>query len=247
MKEETLLELGLTEKEVKVYIALLQLGSATVQEVSSKANTYRTYTYEILNSLQHKGFVTYVIKSGKKYFEAPHPRKIIELLKEKQEKAERILPELEGIYKTTLKKPSIEVFEKKEGLKTLMWYSLAERKDLSIPKENVFIGNFDNFNKYFAYFSDLLIKERVKKKIPFRYVIDDSEESKRLTRNNKKVLRETKMFSELRKSKAEIGVHNDIMMIFTLVEDEPIGIKIQDKELTKLFRIIFDIIWGKGK
>lgn len=84
MKEEILRSLGLNNKEVKIYLANLQIGSNLVQKIANFANLNRTSAYDLLKSLEQKGFVSYTIKSGKKYYQAVDPKKIIDLLKEKE-------------------------------------------------------------------------------------------------------------------------------------------------------------------
>ena len=98
--QKELKEFGLTDREIEVYLGLLKLGTASVQDISRKSNVYRTYAYEILNSLKEKGLVSYVIKSGKKYFEVAQPGKLINILKDKEVKIRSILPNLEEIYKS---------------------------------------------------------------------------------------------------------------------------------------------------
>jgi len=46
--------LGLNEKEAKIYLACLELGSATVQEVAQKSSIKRTNIYNLLGSLKKK-------------------------------------------------------------------------------------------------------------------------------------------------------------------------------------------------
>ena len=57
MKEEALRGIGLNEKEIVVYLANLQLGSALVHEIANRARLNRTSVYDILSGLEKKGFV----------------------------------------------------------------------------------------------------------------------------------------------------------------------------------------------
>ncbi len=53
-----LIEFGLSEKEAKIYIALLELEIATVNEIAKKAGVNRSSTYVTLDGLISKGFVS---------------------------------------------------------------------------------------------------------------------------------------------------------------------------------------------
>lgn len=66
-----------------------------------------------------KGFIFYVIKSGVKYFEAVNPEKLIDTLHEKEEQIKTILPELKRMQDNIIDKPKIEIYEGKEGIKTM--------------------------------------------------------------------------------------------------------------------------------
>lgn len=240
MKEDVLQSLGLTDKEVKVYLALLRLGSSSVQKIASVAQTYRTYTYELLNSLMRKGFISNSIRSGKRYYECIPPSTIVDLLKEKQKKVESILPELNDLYKSIINKPKIEIYEKKEGLKTLISKVINE-----VDNSYVGIGNHKSFLKYFSFFTDVLITKRIKKGITTKYVFENSSEAKSLLKSNKEQLRKTKNVSFLKNVNAELWTYKDVVVFFTFVKKEPLGIEIKNKEMANLLKKLFDFIWEK--
>ena len=53
--EEELRKYGLSEKEAKVYLALLKKGPSTVNEIAESADLVRTTTYDILKILREEG------------------------------------------------------------------------------------------------------------------------------------------------------------------------------------------------
>ena len=94
-------EAGLTEGEIKVYLALLELGSSTTGPIIEKSRIARSIVYQILNKLEQKGLVSHVTKAKRKHYQAAEPNKILEyiderekLLEENRKKVERLLPEL---------------------------------------------------------------------------------------------------------------------------------------------------------
>ncbi|MBU1270375.1 MAG: helix-turn-helix domain-containing protein [Nanoarchaeota archaeon] len=85
MAEIDILEdLGLSEAEAKVYLALLETGSTLAGPIIKKTGLHRGTTYQILQRLIEKGLVSYVIKAGKRYFEATDPNRFLAILKEKE-------------------------------------------------------------------------------------------------------------------------------------------------------------------
>ncbi len=89
MDEKTISELrrifGLNLYEVNIWLALLARGISTAGELSSIANVPRSRAYDILESLEKKGFV--VMKVGKpiQYIAVP-PEEVIEAAKKNVEK-----------------------------------------------------------------------------------------------------------------------------------------------------------------
>src|SRR3989338_10102652 len=98
MLSKTLLEFGLKEKHVQVYLACLELGSSSILKISQKAALPRSTTEVILNSLQERGFVSSFRKKKARYFSTEDPKKIIADAKVKAELLENALPEFLNLY-----------------------------------------------------------------------------------------------------------------------------------------------------
>ena len=125
MDTENLLKIGLTEGEARVYLALLETGSATVGPVVKKSGVAYSNVYEILGRLMKKGLVSFVIRSKTKYFQAMEPLRLYEYVenKEKEIKKERrlvdeIVPELSMLSRTMGERLEAEVFIGPNGMKT---------------------------------------------------------------------------------------------------------------------------------
>ena len=134
-------KIGLKEKEAKVYIALLKKGSSLANSLSKDTEILRSSIYDYLDVLVDKGFVSYSIQSGKKYFTAVDPKKILDNFEEQRKKEEialkEIVPELTKLQNITKKKANVEIFEGKEGMKTVLSRILKDN-----PKEVFFYGEY---------------------------------------------------------------------------------------------------------
>lgn len=78
---EKLLQLDLTEYEAKAYMALLNAHLNTATQVSQKSNVPRTRIYQVLESLQRKGWVR-VYSGVPMLFKAIEPTVVFEKVKE---------------------------------------------------------------------------------------------------------------------------------------------------------------------
>jgi sugar-specific transcriptional regulator TrmB len=82
---EKLRQVGLTEYEAKVYLALLNTHLNTATQVSEKSGVPRTKIYSVLEALKHKGWVR-VYSGVPLLFKAVAPRAVFEKVKGDLEK-----------------------------------------------------------------------------------------------------------------------------------------------------------------
>lgn len=149
--EEQLLEIGLTDKEAKVYAALLELGEANALEAAEKSGVNRVTTYVILQNLSKKGLVKEFTKKKKTYFALQNPEHIIDFLEKEKtkidhkiKKARQLMPELTIYENLSSDKFNIRFFEGKEGMKKVR--SIINRKKV---KEYFSIFNIEQALKDF--------------------------------------------------------------------------------------------------
>ena len=119
MNKEILKEVGLTNNETEVYLTLLQTGSISVNSIAKKSGLHRQAVYDALDRLLEKGFANFVIKNNKKQFQAIHPEKIGDYLKEKEEKFKSVLPDLIKITQIPEEDTFVEVFKGKSVVRTV--------------------------------------------------------------------------------------------------------------------------------
>ncbi len=199
----------------------------------------RTTTYEILKSLVDKGLASYVIKNKKNYFEVVDPNILINLIEEKKTKLKEALPELMKLRKSIIEKPKVELYEGKEGLKTLL-------EDLLKNADNNYqvIGNNKMFREILHdYYVDSFINKRLKSNIFCEFIAEPGIETEELKKEDKEVKRKTKIMKELKNNNAEIFIYNNTLVIFTLIKEQPIGILIREKNIFELMENIFNQVW----
>ncbi len=155
MKEEVLKEIGFSKNQAKVYLALLDLGSATANRIADKSKVHRTNVYDTLKGLIKKGLVTYVFKDKIRYYQATDPKNLINLLKEKELHLLEILPQLSLTNKMTKTKPRAKIYEGMAAFK-LFCYDILKYKDeitiFGIPKRvpNLVKHWIDNYHREHA-------------------------------------------------------------------------------------------------
>src|SRR3972149_2344557 len=101
MDISSLREAGLTEGEIKVYLALLELGASTAGPIIEKSKVSRSIIYQLLDKLMEKGLVSYIVKEKTKHFQAAEPNRLFDYIEERAVKlqeskksVEKLLPQL---------------------------------------------------------------------------------------------------------------------------------------------------------
>lgn len=162
--EKTLKEIGLSEGEAKVYLALLKLGSSPVSKIKEETKLHRTTIYDFVEKLLNKGLINYVIKNKIKIFKATHPNKLLDFVKEKEDNVKTIIPNLIELSEFQKPELNVEVYKGREGFKTLLNDILRAKKDLVIfgAEETLFKKKFPILmEQFFKKEEKTGIKERI--------------------------------------------------------------------------------------
>src|SRR3989304_6477797 len=130
-------DLGLEEKEIDIYLAVLALVKSTVTDISRKTAVKRTTIYEYIDSLLKKGLIYKTIDKKRIYYCANNPQKISGFLEEEEKKIKEkktsldaIIPELESLYSASFNKPGISFYEGRGGIKNVYKQILNAHKNV---------------------------------------------------------------------------------------------------------------------
>ena len=113
-------ELGFVKNEARVYETLLREGESGVGNISVKSGVHRRNVYDTLNKLIERGLVFERVTSTEHVYQATDPRKLVELVKEKEEKVQAVLPELEALYQAVPHTDDVMVYRGIEGWKNYL-------------------------------------------------------------------------------------------------------------------------------
>ena len=135
MLDRIFAKFGLGNKEVEIYLTLLEAGASTVGELSKKVDIPRTTLYSLLDSLAVLGLVVQGERDGTKLWHAEPPTRVSELIdsrmntwQETKEKFAGILTHLESRHVTDIVSPHFTYFEGREGVKNVLRDMLRYRE-----------------------------------------------------------------------------------------------------------------------
>jgi sugar-specific transcriptional regulator TrmB len=127
--DQTLSQIGLQETEVRFYLAALELGQASVRDISAKAGISRTNAYDVFSRLRDQGLVAEIAGSNAKTMlvVAEPPEQLIELLDARRRKLDTLLPELRSLHNRASGKPRVRYYQGLEGIKHVISDTLSVR------------------------------------------------------------------------------------------------------------------------
>ncbi len=141
--KDYLQKIGLSDKEARLFIAGLQLGPASVQELARESGLKRTTVYEVLKGLQEKNLVNMSQQEKKRFYIMEEPENVRLFLKQREKVFQQILPELEALKNLSSTRPTVGLYEGRSGLEKIYEdmikkpgeiLALAAPKDLISPR-----------------------------------------------------------------------------------------------------------------
>ncbi|HAV11208.1 MAG TPA: hypothetical protein DCX32_01560 [Candidatus Moranbacteria bacterium] len=235
---QVLEQFGLNGRKADVYLAALELGSASVIDISKKASVKRTTCYDILQDLMRDGLISETVRGKKRLFVGEEPEKIQRQLKHKVRLFSEILPQLQSIHNVRGSKPKIRFYEGKEGLKEVYEDTLKHGGEI------IGVGSYDIVNVLGKEWMDDYLRRRVKAGIYARGMAPGNESMMRdFISKDQEQRRSTKVIDpEKYPFSIEINVygHNRVALMSA---KEEVGLIIEGAEIHNTMKLIFQLIW----
>lgn len=105
-----LVGLGLSEKESRVYLALLPYRDIGTSKIIRMTGLHGQFVYNALAKLEEKGLARHVVQNGRKKFSANTPNRLLSLAEEKKLAANALAKELQSRYAGE-REQDVEIFQ----------------------------------------------------------------------------------------------------------------------------------------
>ena len=235
---KTLENLGIQEKQAKVYLACLELGSATIQELAQKSKVKRTSIYNFLEELKNLGLIT-EIKEGKKLLLIPeNPETVIKRAQQRIDEVKKSLPEILGIFNRPTKKPKVRFYQGLDGLQQV--YS-----DYAVLNQPIYA--FSDFEKMFealpADFLWLAAETRGKSNSRFYCIAKDGKMGRVVQSKDKEHLRETRLVPNI-DFETEINIYSNKVSLISFRKPYA-AVIIEDEAIAKTLKSIWNLVWDR--
>lgn len=238
--EENLSELGLSETEAKIYIALTEIGESGATRIARSCALPRTTVISALQKLADQNYISIHKYRGRSMYWIESPKMLTQHLQSKLKIAQGLESQLDDLYRTSSDLPYAQIFDTPESIKAFIQKILTETPPGSTiyTIENPSAGNYRKILSDTFYYAMLDLK--VKKSIKTHTLIHGttSEISK-----EKISLQDI----EIRTLDASIAFHSSFWIIGdTLVHfsgTHPFVVAINHQIITSSMKSIYDFLW----
>jgi len=237
-------KLGLSEKEAKVYLATLELGTASAQKIAQKANLNRPNTYVLLNSLITKGLATTREEGKITMFEASTPDQLKLILRKKEEelKAEtrelaETMPQLRAIFNLAANKPKIRFYEGFEGQ-----LAMREAAGLDKDKDIYSFVSLDDLLTAFPKYDVVQEKHRIERDttshVIYTRLAGPQPEAPQFKRIGRFIPKDKFPFS------GSLTIHPLSHKVYiSIYKNTVLGLVVEDKDISKMFFNLWQLAW----
>jgi len=242
MYREILEEIGLSPNEAKIYEALLVLDTASVPEISAQTSVHKRNIYDTIPRLLKKGLIYQIANIKENKYAAVEPKKLNDLIWEKDAKLKNILPALQKQFKKTTNQEAVYIYKGVEGFKNYL------RDILKTGEDVYFIGAKGGwFDKDLQIFIQHFLKEAKKKKIKYHHIFD-AEIKKIAPEILKSVGKPYKFLPPQYSTTGAIDIFGDKIVTFSGlalkdITDDVTLVVITNRELADCYRTWFKFIW----
>ncbi len=244
-------KVGLTDGEVRVYKALLDLGQTTRTRLAKKSDISPSKIYDVANRLIEKGLVSSVKKDGVLHFNAANPEKLKDFIEHKEQDIEKekqlvakVLPSLLSTYQQTKDNIDIEVFSGWDGLKSAF---LTLENSMSKGDESLVFGasvgeDPEQADIFWSKHQQRLDKRGYKVRIIFNE--DIRSRKSRHAYYDHSTLHEIRYLHQM--TLTELYIYNDYVLTVLHLK-KPIGMMLKNREAVKSYRAFFETLWKQAK
>jgi HTH-type transcriptional regulator, sugar sensing transcriptional regulator len=236
---ELMKTLGVSEAELSVYLATLELGQAQIQEISRKSGVKRTSIYNFIDNLLARQFLSELKKGRRKLYSAAHPSALLHIQKSRVVSMERLIPELLAINNNARNKPRVSFHEGKAGMQEVYNIALHDKQT---------IYAWEDLDRMLAILPDFLRKyavERSAKNIPLRSIMRDTPLAREFVQKNNVELSRDSRFVESEEFGTDIEVFGNKVALFSLRKDFPFAVLIDDAGIAKTLKIAWTELWDR--
>ncbi len=239
-------DIGLAPNEALTYAALLELGLTTTGPIAKQTGLHSQLVYQALDNLMAKRLTSYISKRNRKYFQASIPEELMNGIRQKEESARALIPELKKLQKREKDPLQVKIMYGQEGfianLRDVVESAGRHDKIMRIIGGAAAKDFYRVVGAWYQNYVNLLTREKVAK-----WQISPDSTS---TEFKEKFAREANTILKIMPPDFSSITQTRITPELATIEiygEETIVIQIWNKSAAAGYRTYFDFLWKQGK
>lgn len=242
MDIQILEDLGLTNAEIKVYIALLELGSTSAGAVLEKTGLQNSVVHRALNSLIEKALINFILEGKRKVYQATDPSNFYNFIEDKKKRFSEILPELERKQRQERPQEAATIYKGVRGL-TEIYNIMINQKG---KEYNTFGGGEECAKRMGSAWWVNIHRKRIANRLFARQVFDETVRDFSEKEMGKLPITKIRFLSKEFAQFQETVIVGDYVAINVFTEN-CYGFLIKDRVVAEGYRKHFELLWDQGK
>lgn len=249
MYKDIFTQIGLTQNEAIIYEYLIKNGETAAGKIIKNTPLKRGVVYYVLNDLVKKELINERKKEKIAYFMPVHPQKLEEIAEDKEKEFKKAknalesnLPSMVSDFNLHSGKPGVRIFEGRVGLvKTL-------NDSLNSKTEILTYADIEGMEKYLNRDNDKYVIKRKELGIKKRGIVADTFYAREYLKDYDKTVTEIR-FIDGKKFPLflEMEIYDNKISFMTFSEKKLIGVIIENEEIYKTQKSIFEMVWQNAK
>ena len=239
MDLQPLTDVGMTQAEARVYVALLELGSSTAGPIISRSGLQSSVVHMSLQNLLAKGFVSTVKEGKKNHYDAIAPKYLKDFLEERKARLEEAVPQLDALRASAQEEPQITSYKGVRGVKELLYELLdapgKEHHTFGSTIKSTMLGD-EWWVRYHA--------KRAKRGITAKLLFNGS--LKPWTETHAYPARKVRFTDYGFEPLTETIIRGDCVGIIVWL-DRPVGVLMRHPSIAASYDEFFNLLWKAGK
>lgn len=243
--KKPLKNLGFTDKEAAVYMALLGLGQTSYTDLAKASGIKRTTLYSIVRDMQERGVVRYLVDERK--LTPTPPERLFRQLQGNALQFYKLIPQLKELGDKRRPISRVQFYSGVEGIKQA--YTESDFKKLPPKKERRIrvISDGDVWEGFWQEadhnFTDTYLKETKARGFFWKVLTSGSTSGAYSPVRARQFNFEVKQLPAAYKSEFDMEIHATHLIIADLKSKQPYAIKIISAELAQAMAAFFDFAW----
>jgi sugar-specific transcriptional regulator TrmB len=245
--KNVLKQLGLSDAEITIYLALTARGAMTANELTKAAHLKRPTAYYALRSLKEHGLIKAGNAPGVERFQAEPPQALEAMVSVREKELAALAAEVRGVIPELIKKktvdsglPAVSFYEGEEAMKQAIMetvYCRSRHIDSIAPSDNFFWQVGQSFSAGY-------ISERVARKITTRNLWEKPLTPEIMTRSYAGISQVRILPREMiGKFRSTVFLYDDTVMYISS-KDNGYVLVVKSAEHFEMMKAIYDTLWS---